>query len=84
MRHPRHCHVHVDLDVSFRQKQPSFNTHVCFRDKTGCSIPAHGDGALSAAREGTSKQLLRMFDLDCRARQLAFRCAFGCCLGIDR
>lgn len=42
-------------------------------DKAGRSIPAPGQGILSAAREVTPKEALPLLDIKYRSRQLAFR-----------
>lgn len=72
------CGVHVimnaktalELGASIQGIVAYTSTHT---DKAGRSIPAPGQGVLSAAREISPKESLPILDVKYRARQLAFR-----------
>jgi fatty acid synthase subunit alpha len=60
VRATSHVHIHILLTSPYR-------------DKAGRSVPAPGRGALSVARQVSSKHPLPILDLAYRSRQLAFR-----------
>ncbi|RXK40210.1 hypothetical protein M231_02484 [Tremella mesenterica] len=72
------CGVHIlmsaktaiEIGASIQGIVAYTSTHM---DKAGRSIPAPGQGVLTAAREITPKEPLPLLDIKYRARQLAFR-----------